>query len=133
MMNQTPRAIIDPRRPAESSVRSCALLLLPVLSLLSSGAEARSSGLLQFLELAEERSAQIARVDESHRMAVAGAALERVATGPSIQWSALGPSWISLEERQLLFEGADYVTRDSDAISYGTLSSRRRGRGVRGW
>jgi outer membrane protein len=49
-------------------------------------------------------------------LALAGGAALR----PAVDWSAIGPTWASLTRRQPLFEGADYVTTESDAITYGS-------------
>ncbi len=77
-------------------------------------------GLQEFIRLAEEHSPELRRVDERHRAARALARAGGAALRPAVQWSALGPTWASLTQRQTLFDGADYVTTESDAVTYGS-------------
>ncbi len=89
-----------------------------------SGTAAQATGgLAEFLRLAMERSPELAKIEQAYRAARAAADLERSALGPRLDWSATGPSYATLERRQTLFEGADYVRTESTVLGYGSALS----------
>ncbi len=97
----------------------CALVLL-------GSSVAHASGLSEFLRLAMERSPEIERIERGYQVARAAADLERSGLGSVVEWSVLGPSYATVESRQALFEGSDYLTTDSEAFSYGSSVSLSR-------
>ncbi|MAE70539.1 MAG: hypothetical protein CME06_08740 [Gemmatimonadetes bacterium] len=110
------------RRLATKVGEKCGLVLV-----LLGPSVAMADGLTDFLRLAMERSPEIERIEHAYQSARAAADLERSGLGSVVEWSMLGPSYATVESRQPLFDGSDYLTTDSQAFSYGSsLSLSRR-------